>query len=266
MTEPKTISKKPIWFDSMKYQNKFKLTHLHWYWELMIRRSYLDQIERGMEIGKPLNELREKKFATLGANPIIPDLQLRSILKKDIWSERGYKSHSARLSTCLDIFNLEIREDIREDCGAPNNVDSQLCDTPIDLQDSYIDSIRLAHLTINLDAPNSVLKEDIWKIVEALKKDYGSNAEIITSKKRNWEESNVLEHIDLYLAEIQQGAKFKPSERLKWIPPKSDSYDQSKASTREREEALKLLDDQALHQIYIEIYSADKKSELDRRA
>ena len=28
-----------------KYKDKFKLSPLHWYWELMIRKSYLDQLK-----------------------------------------------------------------------------------------------------------------------------------------------------------------------------------------------------------------------------
>ncbi len=236
-----------------------------------------------MDITEHLKELRNKTFATLGENPIIPDSQLKSILKKDIWSEKGYKSHSARLTTCGEFFNLDIREDIKEEHfklievydpdteqsewieNSEYNVEYELHNTPIDLQYSDIDSLLLAHLTINLNAPNSVLREDIWRIVEALRKDCGNHDEIIISKKRNWAVSNVLEHIDLYLAEVQQDKEFKPSERIKWIPPNSDSDDQIKASTNEKNKALKLLDDQILHQLYIEIYSDTNKTDLDRQ-
>ena len=286
MTKPKTISKKPIWFDTKKYQGKVKLTPLHWYWELSIRKSYRDLLisnRNGLDSYTPFHRLRKNAFATLGADPIIPNWQLKTILKKDIWGERGYKSHSARLTTCLDVFNFEIREDIEqsyntkfvlddESNGNPEvtenteyNEDYQLHDTPVDLQYSDIDSLNLAHLTINLSAPNSMLKEDIWKIVEALRKDFGSNAEVVNSKRRSWSASNVLEHIDIFLAEIQQGKEFKASERVKWIQPNSDSPDTTKASKNEKTEALKLLDDQILHQLYIESYSAENKQDLDRQ-
>jgi hypothetical protein len=267
VTKPKSSSKKPAWFDDRKYRDKSKLTLLQWYWELMIRKSYLDEIKTGSDIRKLLSKLRKNTFATLGSKPIIRNSQLMSILEKDIWSEMGYKSHSARLSTCLDVFDLEIREDIREDCEDRYHVDSHLRDTPIDLQYFDIHSLRYAHLTIDLAAPNAVLKEDIWKIVETLKKNYGTNTEIITSNKRNWSSSNVLEHIDLHLAELEQEVKFKPEMRCKWLPPNSNSArpeHQVKASTREKEYALELLDDKALQQLYTEIYSAAKKGDLDR--
>lgn len=306
MTKPKIISQKPNWFDTNKYKDKFKLTPLHWYWELMIRKSYLDQIKfkekrlksllqdggkstqefneikDQLENYKPMNELRKKTFATLGENPIIPDSQLKSILRKDIWSERNFKSHSARLSTCMDVFKLNIRDDIERECDTstchdelgfiyeiPVEDSELMYNTPIDLQHDLgglegISEVREAHITIDLAAPNSVLKEDIWKIVGALKKEYGNNSEIIDSKKRNWATSNVLEHIDLHLAEVQQGAEFKPGLRSKWIPPNSDSSNTTKASTREKDEAIKLLDEQVLHQLYIEIYSAENKNDLDR--
>lgn len=274
------MSVKPTWFDHKKYQDKFQLTPLHWYWELSIRKSYRDILisnRSGLDSYRPFLRLRKNAFATLGADPIIPDWQFKTILKQDIWSERGYKTHSARLTTCLDILKLEIRDDIEQAYktkfvlddevieNSEHDEDYRLHDTPVDLQYSDIDSLNLAHLTINLAAPNSVLKEDIWKIVETLKKDYGSNAEIVTSKKRNWSASNVLEHIDIFLAEIQQGKEFKASERIKWIQPNSDSSDTIKAYTNERNGALKLLDDQILYQLYIEIYSAENKTELDRQ-
>jgi hypothetical protein len=277
MTKPKTSSHKPTWFDRRKYRDKSKLSLLQWYAELLIRKSLLEQVERGMDMSQPLTRLREETFATLGDKPIIPESQLKSLLKKDIWSERGYKSHSARLSTCMDIFKLTIREDIETECKASTRSDEfgfiyetpvegaeLMHNTPIDLQYIYDDlPPRYVHLTIDLNSPSTVLKKDIDKIVDTLKKEYGNKAEIITSKKRNWAISNVLEHIDLHLAEAEQGEPFKPSARANWIPPNSNSDDISKASTREKGEALKLLDDQALHQLYIEIYSADKKAKLD---
>ena len=102
VTKPKTISMKPNWFDTRKYQDKFKLTPLHWYWELSIRKSFRDILisnRNGLYNYEPFHRLRKNAFATLGKNPIIPDSKLKSIPKKDIWSERGYKSHSARLTT-----------------------------------------------------------------------------------------------------------------------------------------------------------------------
>jgi len=282
VTKPKTISIKPRWFDTRKYQDKFKLTPLHWYSELSIRKSFLDILNsnrNGLDNYEPFHRLRKNAFATFGTDPIIPESQLTSIIKKDIWSERNFKSHSARLSTCMDVFKLSIREDIEKECHTSTRFDefgmiyeipvedSELMhNAPIDLQclEEGI-TLREAHLTINLAAPNSVLKEDIWKIVETLKKEYGNNSEIIDSNKRDWAKSNVLEHIDLYLAEVQQGVKFKPELRSRWIPPNSNSDDQSKASTNEKKEALKLLDDQILHQLYIEIYSAENKQDLDRK-
>ena len=36
-------------------------------------------------------------------------------MNKDIWSKQNFKSHSARLSTCQDILDLEICEEIKED-------------------------------------------------------------------------------------------------------------------------------------------------------
>jgi hypothetical protein len=286
MTKPKTISIKPSWFDTRKYQDKYKLKPFHWYWELSIRKSYLEILNsnrNGLDNYKPFHRLRKNAFATLGPDPIIPESQLKSFLKKDIWSERNYKSHSARLSTCMDIFKLEIREDISEECQASTSddefgfiyeipvEDSELMyNTPIDLQHNLedlegISQVREAHLTINLASPNSVLKEDIWKIIEALKNEYGNNPEIIHSNKRDWAESNVLEHIDLYLAEVQTGEEFKPAERVKWMQRNSNSKDETKASKNEQKEALKLLDDQILHQLYIEIYSAENKADLDRK-
>ena len=285
MIKPKTILIKPSWFDTRKYQDKAKLKPLHWYWELSIRKSFLDILnsnKNGLDNYEPFHRLRKNAFATLGPNPIIPDSQLKSILKKDIWSEQGYKSHSAGLSTCMDIFKLNIRDDIERECQTstlhdefgfiyeiPVEDSELMYNTPIDLQHDLgglegISEVREAHLTINLAAPNSVLKEDVWKIIEALKKEYGNNSEIIHSKKRNWAKSNVLEHIDLYLMEIQQGREFKPSEREKWIPPYSKSSDTTKASTNEKNEALKLLNNQILHQLKIEIYSAKNKNDLDR--
>jgi len=285
VTKPRTISKKPNWFDTRKYKEKSKLTTLHWYWELSIRKSYLDILNsnrNGLDSYKPFHRLRANAFVTLGPDPIIPESQLTSIIKKDIWSERNFKSHSARLSTCMDVFKLSIREDIEKECLTSTRYDefgfiyeipvegSEIMhNTPIDLQHNLgglegISEVREAHLTINLAAPNSVLKEDIWKIIETLKKEYGNNSEIIHSNKRNWAKSNVLEHIDLYLLDVQQGREFKPSEREKWIPPYSKSSDTTKASTNEKNEALKLLNDQILHQLLIEIYSGEKKQDFDR--
>jgi hypothetical protein len=271
MTKLKTSSQKPTWFDSRKYRDKSKLTPQQWYGELSIRKEYLNLLKanrKSLDDYKPFLRLRKNAFATIGADPIIPDSQLMLMLKKDIWSEQGYKSHSAWLTTCQDISRLEIRKDIAEDCKNPNHEYSSLSDTPIDLQFSDIESLHLAHLTINLDAPSSMLKEDVWKIVETMKKRYSrpsSRNEIINSDRRNWAKSNVLEHIDLHLAEIEQGQEFKPSERASWIPPNSESYKVTSASTREKAEALKLLDQQVLDQLRIEIYSANKKADADRR-
>jgi hypothetical protein len=267
MTNSKTISIKPVWFDSRKYLEKSKLTQLQWYGELLIRKSYLDQITAGMDIGKHLKELRSKAFATQGERPIIPEQQLTKILKKDIWSEQGYKSHSARLSTCLDIYNLKIRDDIREECEATPNDDLHLYDTPVDLQ-YMVDGmpLRRAHLTIDLDAPNEDLIIDIRKVIETLKKDIGYQTERVLTERRDWADSNVLEHIDLYLFEIETGKSFKPAEKIKWLKPNSGEKDQINASRNEKKSALKLLSEEVLQQLKIELYSADNKRDIDRLA
>ena len=82
VTKAKTVSIKPQWFEPKKYQGKTKLTPLHWYWELMIRKSYLDELKLGNPIPSLLAKLRKKALATVGDKPIIPDSQLGAVLKK----------------------------------------------------------------------------------------------------------------------------------------------------------------------------------------
>ena len=286
MTDAKTIPAKPKWFHPVKYLKKSELTPLEWYGELSIRQSYLEIVKadrKALDNYEPFERLRENAFATIGIDPIISESQLISMLNKDVWSEANYKSHSARLTTCLDIFNLKIRKDIRktylakipiedpdtgEIIGVTENSEHiegyHLHNTPVDLQDSDISSLHKVHLTINLNAPNAILKEDIWKIIETLKEDYGQAPDTIASNVKKWASSNVLEHIDLHIAEIQQGRKFKAFDRAIWISPSSRSADITKASTNEKKKALSMLDQGILDQLYFEVYSADHKKNVDR--
>ena len=254
----KMISKhgKPEWFDLSNYEQVPNLTLHDWICELIFRRGLINKLKEEEPLGLKDTFEQELLYATREHGllklagitfTIEPEDDSKSPYTK--WINKHY------LSTAVSMLNYEnlARLNMAERPNDPT--------CPYDVYQNKITGSpsRIIHLSVNLNAPNAVLKRDLQKLIDSYRNEFNIEDKTIASdpKIKNWIEAQVLPYLDLLIWTLEDGIDIEKdigfTEIARWMPPSNKDQKNHPKNDTDRGEQIK----KTTHKKQVESLMAD---------
>jgi hypothetical protein len=262
---------KPEWFDLTKYKPAEQLSLHHWFIELTIRHNLLNYvIDNRSVLGsdgtfkKVITGIR--KNALITSFGITPSTSFSSEYVNLV--EEGLLTDAIRLSNLGDVSNLKIDGDF-ENPLEPYDIHkfNQSAEQPSTI-----------HLSVRLDAPDSVILENMKALLKSVRKRFDSKSKVTASDDqiKSWINAQVLPYIDIYIWAVENGIDIQEdigfAEVARWIPPiNQDKYNHPKDDTERglqikrttHKKAMELMDPDYIARIGSNLLSQDPSSKFN---
>jgi len=235
----KRVTVAPKWFDIGKYSKLDKLTNIELYEQFFIRYCLLDeQLE-------PDNRKR-----LLDATRIMGIARLSSTSIKDVplptkWVDEGFRTNTARLLTCEDVFNFSLSEEVKNACWAEGKLelftDMRFYYDALKPYDLYLAESKHAlegselHIAINLESSDQQIKDDLEKLIGSARKKFNIEQGFKGTKPihfHKWINYRVLPYLDIDIWAKEKEIEVSDEDLIGWLYPEDSEAEHSPKELR----------------------------------
>ncbi len=213
---------KPGWFDLTKYNQIPNLTLHDWICELIFRRGLINKLKEEESISlkdtlgqELLRATREHGLLKLAGITFTIEPEDGSTSPYSQWINKHYQSTAVSLLNYENLARLNMAES-PDDPACPYDVyQNEITGSPS----------RIIHLSVNLNAPNAVLRRDLQKLIDSYRNEFNIEDKTIASdsKIKGWIDAQILPYLDILIWTLEDGIDIEKdigfTEIARWMPP-----------------------------------------------
>lgn len=252
------------WFNLANYKDFEEMSTADWIWQLEARATYRELLHKDPKLVNKQFNILSSLEKTLSISGVIPnysdcsglqDMENESILAAQL-ARYPFSTASVDSLKSYEVWSIMENDQLKrvwDECcneqdfgwGDPNGIGNKPIDFHIK-QDECLDSVRMAHVTINLAATDKQIQNDFkhWLTHYRKEMNYPSETKLFNQTKEKLAylvKYKVIPYLDLLLVAKIQGKKITYNELGHLLFPDEPTY----VDTKDRvEKVTKRLADQ----------------------